>query len=277
VAIATALMPPLCTAGYGLATGKWMYFLGAFYLFFINSFFISIATFLIVKRLKFRKRSFATPETEQKVSRYILIIMIVTVLPSIYLAYRIVQRSIFESNAEKFVQSNFHFAKTQVVTHNYQYDGDKKRIELLLVGQELPEDILDSIKIKLPAYGLQHTDLVIRQGMDAKQQIDLNAIKASVLEEVFAAERPSGNTPAIINKLETPVPDIERELKSLYPTLKTFSFSNTVFSAIDSARKDTITLFVGSFSKPFSKNDRKRMAQWLKERVHADSLKLVIE
>jgi uncharacterized hydrophobic protein (TIGR00271 family) len=277
VAIATALMPPLCTAGYGLATGKWMYFLGAFYLFFINSFFISIATFLIVKRLKFRKRSFATPETEQKVSRYILIIMIVTVLPSVYLAYRIVQRSIFESNAEKFVQSNFHFAKTQVVTHNYQYDGDKKRIELLLVGQELPESILDSIKIKLPAYGLQHTDLVIRQGMDAKQQIDLNAIKASVLEEVFAAERPPKNTPAIINKLEAPVPDIEKELKSLYPTLKTFSFSNTVFSAIDSARKDTITLFVGSFSKPFPENERKRMAQWLKERVHADSLRLVIE
>ncbi len=278
VAIATALMPPLCTAGYGLATGKWMYFLGASYLFFINSFFISIATFLIVKRLKFRKISFTTPETEQKVSRYILIIMIVTILPSIYLAYRIVQRSIFESNAEKFVQSNFHFAKTQVVTHNYQYNGgNKKRIELLLVGQELPEDILDSIKIKLPAYGLQHTDLVIRQGMDAKQQIDLNAIKASVLEEVFATERPSKNTPAIINKLETPVPDIEKELKSLYPTLKTFSFSNTVFSAIDSARKDTLTLFVGSFSKPFPKNERKRMAQWLKERVHADSLRLVVE
>ena len=40
VAIATALMPPLCTAGYGLASGNLIYFLGAFYLYFINSVFI---------------------------------------------------------------------------------------------------------------------------------------------------------------------------------------------------------------------------------------------
>ena len=54
VAIATALMPPLCTAGYGLACGELSYFLGALYLFVINCTFIMLATYAGVKYFKFR-------------------------------------------------------------------------------------------------------------------------------------------------------------------------------------------------------------------------------
>jgi uncharacterized hydrophobic protein (TIGR00271 family) len=146
VAIATALMPPLCTAGFGLATGKWFYFFGALYLFFINSFFICLAAFLVVKHLKFHKKEFASAEKEKRVSRYIFIIAILTILPSIYLAYRIVQRTIFEQKAKQFVQNEFHFAKTQVVTHNYRLDGKKSSIELLLVGQPLSPGKIDSLR-----------------------------------------------------------------------------------------------------------------------------------
>lgn len=127
VAIATALMPPLCTAGFGLAIGKWYYFFGALYLFFINSVFICFATFLIVKHLKFKKQEFQTSSRERRVIRYIWFIVAVALLPSIYLAYRIVERSIFETNAKSFVQKEFHFARTQVINRSYKINGKKRQ------------------------------------------------------------------------------------------------------------------------------------------------------
>lgn len=277
VAIATALMPPLCTAGFGIATGKLYYFLGAAYLFFINSVFICLATFLIVKHLKFHKKEFGTEETERRVSRYIFIAVMFTVLPSVYLGYRIVQRSIFESNANKFVQTEFHFTRTQVVTHTYKYRNDGGEIDLLLVGQPLDQQAIDTLQNRLARYHLGNTRLNIRQGLDAKQQIDLSAIKASVLEEVFAAELISDTLklppPASVGE----VPEISSELKSLYPSLIHYSLESSVFTRLDSVKKDTLFLFVGRFSNRVTASERARLSSWLKERIKADSVKVIIE
>lgn len=277
VAIATALMPPLCTAGYGLATGQWFYFLGAIYLFFINSVFICIATFLIVKHLKFQKKQFATEETEKRVRRYILFVVIITIIPSIYMAYRIVQRSIFENNAQKFVQNEFHFSKTQVLSAKYMYKSDNNRtIELFLVGQNLSEATIDSLKNHITRYKLNYTELIIHQGLDATQKVDLSAIKASVLEEVFATNLTKS---AAIDSthIRKTFPDLQKELNILYPDLKEYSLGEVVFNHSDSAPKDTITLFVATFRKPISIKEKKKLQYWMKQRIQADSLKLIIQ
>ena len=278
VAIATALMPPLCTAGYGLATGQYFYFLGALYLFFINSLFICLATFLVVKHLNFHRKEAPTLQVEKKVSRYMLIIVIITVLPSIYLAYDIVQRSIFENNAREFVQKVFHLPKTQVITQHYNYSGKKKRIELLLVGQPLPESFLDSAKSRMRQFHLYETDLTVHQGLDAKQQINLSEIKASILEDVFASEKIADTiAPAQPNRLEKPVPPLIKELQVLYPTLKEYSLSHQVFVHADSARNDTLTVFIGKFSSRIPKKERDRIRIWIKERTQSDSVKVLFE
>lgn len=137
VAIATALMPPLCTAGFGLATGNWYYFFGAIYLYFINSVFIAIATFLMARYLKMNRQHFADPRHEKRVNRYIVTIVVITILPSIVMAYRIVNKSIFEANAKKFVDEQFAFKNTQVVSRSYKYENKAKTIDLLLIGEEL--------------------------------------------------------------------------------------------------------------------------------------------
>ena len=121
VAIATALMPPLCTAGFGIATGNFYFFMGALYLYFINSVFICLGTYAIVRYMKFHKKEFEDKAYERKVRRYILIIIIVTVTPSIYLAYLIVDRSIFETNAQVFIQNEINFNDTQVISKNFKY------------------------------------------------------------------------------------------------------------------------------------------------------------
>ncbi|MBL7719787.1 MAG: TIGR00341 family protein [Flavipsychrobacter sp.] len=274
VAIATALMPPLCTAGFGLATGQWLYFLGALYLFFINSLFICLATLLIVKRLRFHKVEFTSPEREKRVSRYILIIVTLTILPSIYLAYRIVQKTIFEENARKYVHAEFHFPKTQVVTRNYIFDGNQRTIELLLVGYPLEDWQIDSLRSRLPEYNLQDARLVVHQGLDAKQKIDLSAIKASVLEEVYANGQKSDS---IEQRRPPEAIELLGELKALYPSITTYALSEAVFNRADTTVQDTLTLFVGRFSAPVSAVQKQQLAAWLKQRTQSDSVKIIVE
>ena len=275
VAIATALMPPLCTAGFGLAMGKWYFLLGALYLFFINSLMICFATLLIVKQLRFHKQEFASKETEKRVIRSIWIIVIITVMPSIYLAYKIVQRSIFEGNAKRFVQNEFQFHRTQVVNKNFLMQGSKKTIELLLVGQALSPEIVDSLKRRMEFYDLDSTRLVIRQGLDAKQEIDIAQIKASIVEDIFKQETDS--LPITSNKLERPIPDISKEMKVLYPDVKQYTITNTILFNQDSTKKDTLTLLTVKTKRPLTSSEKQRLTEWIMQRAETDSVKLINE
>jgi uncharacterized membrane protein len=275
VAIATALMPPLCTAGFGLATGKWYFFLGALYLYFINSLLICFATLLIVKHLKFHKKEFATKEKENRVIRSIWVIVIITILPSIYLAYRLVQRTIFEGNAKRFVQNEFHFKRTQVVNKNYTFLGNKKTIELLLIGQELTPLTIDSLRNRMALYDLDSTKLIIHQGLNARQEIDLAQIKASILEDVFAEE--PDTLPQQVNKLEKTLPDISSELKTLYPEIKEYAIENAILIKQDSIRKDTLTFFIARTAKYLPVKEQKKLTDWVKQRIGADSVRFINE
>jgi uncharacterized hydrophobic protein (TIGR00271 family) len=275
VAIATALMPPLCTAGFGLATGKLYYFLGALYLYFINSLLICFATILMVKHLGFRKKEFSNKEKERRVTRSIWLIVIITIAPSIYLAYRIVQRSIFERNAKDFVQKEFHFQRTQVVGKNFIMEGKKKTIELLLIGQALKSPVIDSLRKRMPLYGLDSTKLVVHQGLDAKQEIDIAQIKASILEDVFKEETSTDSLPRTIDKLNRPIPDITREIKVLYPEITEYSLTNAVLVNVDSTRWDTVALFTAKTKKRLPDSQKKKLIMWVKQRIETDSLRLV--
>lgn len=276
VAIATALMPPLCTAGYGLASGNLYFFVGALYLYFINSVFICVATFLIVQFLKFPKKEFQDKGYEKKVSRYILSIILLTTAPSIYLTYQIVDKSIFENNAEAFVQKEMNFSNTQVISKTYNYSRNGHKIDLLLLGTELSKVQIDTLKSKLPAYQLQHTALNIKQGLNAKNEIDISQIRASILETVYQnnSEKKQART---YTKLNAAIPEIKEELKSLYPQLSEYSISHVEVHKIDTNRSDTITMIVASFAKPITGSEQQRMALWLKNRLKVDSLKVIVE
>ncbi|MGA9651401.1 TIGR00341 family protein [Pedobacter sp.] len=274
VAIATALMPPLCTAGYGLAMGNWPFLFGALYLFFINSLFICISTYLIVRFLKFDKKHFEDPGVEKKVSRYILISVLVTVIPSIYLAYGIVQKSIFENNAQSFIREEFNFTTTQVINRNLRYAKGEKEIDLLLIGEELPQTKLNSIKSNLKKYKLEGTTLRIRQGLNARHEIDFSQIKASIMEDVFKKENQSGSS-VKADKLAQPLPEIRSELIALFPEIKSYSLANAVISRLDTQRKDTLTLFSAEVPKAPSASNQLKIRSWLKSRLKVDSLKTI--
>mgnify|MGYP000199366013 FL=1 len=147
VAIATALMPPLCTAGYGLATGNLVYFLGAFYLYFINSVFISLATFAGVRVMHFQRKEFVDKKREKKVRQYIILIAVLTMCPAVYLTVGIIQSTFYESAANRFVAEQLSFENTQVLDKKIHYHGNKdNEIRVVLIGQEVPE-----ARLPLPA------------------------------------------------------------------------------------------------------------------------------
>src|SRR5664279_3518524 len=243
VAIATALMPPLCTAGFGLASGNWIYFFGALYLFFINSLFICLATFLVVKHLRFKKHEFESEQRAARVRHIIWIVVTIAILPSIYLAYKIVQREIFETNANQFVKNEFNFNRTQVISKTFKINGQKKTVELLVVGQELSPERLDTLKSKMKAYKLGNADLIVHQGLNAKQEIDIAQIRASILEDVFQKEKREDTVADMVSKSDIGYPDIRPELKVLYPEMLYYSLTRTINSNIISGQRDTVSLF----------------------------------
>lgn len=275
VAIATALMPPLCTAGYGLASGNIYFFIGAMYLYFINSIFICVATYLIVRYLNFHKKEFEDKAYEKRVRRYILIIVLITAAPSVYLAYRIVDRSIFENNARAFIDKELTYVNTQVITKNYKYSRKGNEIDLLLLGKELTVLQIDSLRKKLPAYKLEKTKLNIRQGLNAKNELDFSQIKASILEAVY--KKDSTGKGDAYQRINMPIPDLSKELKSLYPDLLNYSINNIEIKHLDTNRLDTVTLAFLNFNKQVSNTERTRLQRWLKSRLQSDSLKLVLD
>ena len=137
VAIATALMPPLCTAGYGLATGHFLYFLGAFYLFFINTVFISLAPYVGVRTLRYARKEFQKEGMTQRARRIVMGIALLTMIPAAFMTVNIVQKSIFDNNVSKFIKAELSQSGTQIISNHV--DEKNHTLEIVAVGKEITE------------------------------------------------------------------------------------------------------------------------------------------
>lgn len=287
VAIATALMPPLCTAGYGLATGNLIYFLGAFYLYFINSVFISLATFLGVRVMHFQRKEFVDKVREKTVRKYIVFIVVFTMCPAAYLTVDIVRDMLYESAANRFVNEQLSFENTQVLDKKILHEGKSHEIRVVLIGQEVPEASIVLARSKMKDYKLNDTKLIVLQGMN-NEAIDISSIRAMVMEDFYKnSERRLVEQKQKIATLEQ---SLERyktfdelgqkiipELKVLYPSVKSLSISHAIELSVDSARADTVTLAVLKFGKQPAESEKQKMAEWLKARTGANRLRLITE
>lgn len=288
VAIATALMPPLCTAGYGLATGNLTYFLGAFYLYFINSVFISLATFAGVRVMRFQRKEFVDKAREKKVRQYLVLIALITMCPAIYLTIDIIRSTMFESAANHFISEQLSFKNTQILDKKIQYHGkEEKEIRVVLIGEEVPEASLSLCREKMEEYKLGGTKLTILQGMN-NAAVDVSSIRAMVMEDFYKnSEKQLAEQKERIAALEKNMEEYKRfdrlskaiipELKVLYPSIKTLSLSRAIEMTVDSTRADTITLAILKFSKNPEGHDKEKITEWLKARTETKKLKLIAE
>lgn len=159
VAIATALMPPLCTAGYGLAHFDMHFFFGALYLFVINSVFIALATYLMVKYLRFRTVSGISPETAKKRRNLISTVLAIVIIPSIWSAVVLIGDNNYERNVHSFVDSN------RIVGSSYIYDYkvEGRKVKFSLAGEELSDSLRTDFFEKAAAYHLKPKSITISE------------------------------------------------------------------------------------------------------------------
>ena len=285
VAIATALMPPLCTAGYGLATGQLIYFLGAFYLYFINSVFISLATFLGTRFLHFSKKQFVDKEREKKVKNSIIALVIITMCPAFFMTYSIVRSTIYNSNANSFINNVLNFPNTRVI--NREIDYEDKSIQVVLFGNEVPETQIAHARDQLKKYKLQNTQLSIIQGVNS-DSIDVKSLRSMVMEDFYKdnverSEKQKAEIAQLKNELEQYTRynaldnSIIPELKVLYPHAESISLSYAVETEVGTQQRDTLTLAFMRFSPLPKANEREKITEWLKARTGAKKIKLIIE
>ena len=288
VAIATALMPPLCTTGYGLATGQWAYFLGALYLFFINAVFISVSAFLLVRLLRFPRATFVDQVQERRVRWIVWIVVVITVIPSVWLAYTLVERTLFQRRAELFVAQEFDFKDSRVVEKRIDPRMDVRSIEVFLLGEPLDTTEVDHIKSRMARYGLDQAHLVVNQGRTSAQQIDVNALRSGILEELYKQNQEAlrikderiaeleGRLQRV-SSTELPVRDILDELRAQHPDVEDFTLNRNVLYHVENGPPDTALVAIARFKGRVKAAELDRMKAWLKARTRMDSVIVLVQ
>ena len=280
VAIATALMPPLCTAGFGLATGQLRFFLGAFYLFFINSVFIALATYLVVRFLKYEKKVFIDKVRERNVKRMMMIITLVTFIPSVVIGFHMVRVSLFEATADKYVAQVFNFPHTRVIECNKHYSRGKhpSQIELLL-GEPLDEAVIENARAQLAGFGLEKVDLIVRQA-NKEDRIDIASLQQSYTELLEEKNRRIGEMAAQLSRYrvtDVEVDDISREVGAMMPAVRAISLTKGITFDVQGTPLDTTLVCVVTPRDPADSIDRMTLTHWLRIRTKVANVKLFVE
>lgn len=286
VAIATALMPPLCTAGYGLATLQFNYFFGAFYLFLINSIFICLATYIGVKLMKYKAVASVNPERSKKVRRIVYIVSVLTLLPSIYLTWSMLQQSRFQINAERFVSEQCDFPSTHVLATSTKWHRGHGIINITLIGKVLPQDSLQmALASRLRFYGLDGASLNIVQGDNQSsltaQQLSGNSIRDvyELSQTMLAARQQTIDSLktviALSNASDTVSGTIAPELGVIFPQIKSLAMSRSVFAETSDGQLDTLNIALVTLSRPLPEAKKDELSKYLEARLKLKSVKIV--
>ena len=281
VAIATALMPPLCTAGFGLATGNLSFFLGAFYLYSINCFFIGIATFLIIKYLKYKPKNTGNEVLNKRLRYVITSLVILIITPSLYLAYTLLEEKKFHQNVDHYITAEFENSGYTIIYKKINYKTSPKTLELAFLDKKFTEDELKTLQTNLQNFNILNTELIIRQKeSDISKEIlsEINKNKSSLsnkdvkikhLTEELESYKPSD-------------PTFAKEVKALFPNIEDFYFGKlNKLSHKDSLQTATIMIYTPKKemikSKEITKEvDTARLQHWLAEKFKDKDVKLIL-
>ena len=289
VAIATALMPPLCTVGYGLAIANWEYAGGALYLFSINSVFIALSTFVVSKLLRFPLVKYANSKKRKNTARLASLIAILVMIPSIILFINLLREQVFSSKTKEFIDEVVNYPGAEVVKFDQNYKT--KVVDVYLIGRPVPqEEILHWKKEIKEVVDLEHVELRIHQGSDQSSEMAeklSSEVKAGILEDLYVRNQQLvENKDAKIQLLEQellkyrsagiPFEAVTKEAKINYKNLEQMSYANSLITNF--SKIDTIPTFSVRWDKSLSRAARnaemERLGQWLQVRLSLDTLRV---
>lgn len=257
VAIATALLPPLCTAGYGLANGEWSYLLGALYFYLINTVFIAISSLLTIRLLRYPKKDDVS--NKSRTNNIVTILSIVTIIPSIYFAWQVIQQQQFENKVKTFIDQEAQFPNDYILSKKWNYD--KRQIELVYGGVPISEAQIAALEEKLISYKLQGTELVIKQGFS---NLDDESKKA-VDEKELIIKRMSAELDSLKNGQRLS-DDLLAEVSALYPAVKALHVQNRHLSSSDTV-KNTTLVTIYTQKDTLNETAREQLQKWLHMRL----------
>lgn len=258
VAIATALMPPLCTAGFGLAALNWTYFLGGFYLFFLNSVFISLSTYFVVKYLKFPITHYIDQQTEEKVYRWMTIFTIVTIAPSVYFLYTVIQKINHRKQVETVVIDDLSENKNEEILKWEIEDQDSVHVvDVFVSGDDISDSVKHSYAAELAGAGLDNYRVnITRVNMSPEEIQEYNSklrreFFSAVEEQKQAHEKELARILEIqkeqkedyqksLSKLQSKdLAKITQEVKVIFPDIERLGLGQMVYN--NKGRVDTLT------------------------------------
>lgn len=280
VAIATALMPPLCTAGYGLATLQYKVFMGAFYLYIINTVFIMLATFIIVRIFHFPYRHLQNKRAEKIAQRVVWSVVLLTLLPSIYFAYDMVEQTRYSKNATRFINNEANFPNDYLLSR--KIDTKTKKITLVFGGKEISPSQISALKASLDKYDISGTTLEVKQGFaylaeentKEKNEQLVQVTKALEIEEEKA--RYLQQRMDSIKNLQNLSYQVYREIKSQYPIVNSAIIQSARVIS-DSSGIKTAYIISLVVSHNFSWIEKMKLENWLKIRLNEPNINLIIQ
>lgn len=284
VAIATALMPPLCTAGYGLAVWNMEYFGGAFYLFTINSIFIALSAFLVAKLLGFPLVRFANSKKRKRISQIATTVAIIVMIPSVLLFWKLLKQEIFTSDIDSFITNSMYYEGAYVV--NYKTDYDTQSLNVYMLGEQVPEEVVNSWRQMLKTNdGLSEVTLQIIQGRDDNSEfsssnfVTLSDMYSQNLEALQSKDVQIKTLQSQISKFTTggiPFYELSKEIQINYKNLESVSYSTTLVS--DFNKVDTVPQFYlkwnESISPQLKQANNAKIKEWLEFKLERDSIML---
>ena len=283
VAIATALMPPLCTVGYGISIWNWSYAIGALYLFTINSIFIALATFATVKYFRFPLFESTDDNRKRLPKKWLVVILIIVIVPSIISAISVIKENNFKIHAEKLVTENKNLDKCFIYDYKASYSRKSPTLDLYLAGEALTEVAKERLYNSADEYGITRSQIVFHEDATSmRQEISETEMMKGFLEHTDQQIKALNDS---INKLgatlnaykdkELPVEAVSKELFAQYSKITSLSLTRgSSYNAEEQSETEQIIAFVTS-SQPLTDDQKERIELWLKVRLNNENILLI--
>ena len=287
VAIATALMPPLCTVGYGLATWQPRFFGGAFYLFFINSFFIALATFFMVRFLSFPQKQYMNPKRLNVVKRSMYLFAVLVMIPSVIMAVNLVRETAFHTQVTRFVnevQQTPDFENVQLIDSKREYTNSSQVVILRVIGKPLDrEQIARMQNLMRTEYGLSNARLVVKQTEGTLDITQQNKLIEDIIDKKDAIINQQDSTiVALQGQLDKLTGSSEntallvREIYTQYPDLEHFAVSEVECYDTKSMEHSPVpVVYLGWKDNKRHPEAEKKIQEWLKIRLDVQAVELM--
>lgn len=274
VAIATALMPPLCTAGYGIATAQLNFFLGAIYLFTINTVFIALSSVAVSQFLKFPIRASIEDSHKKKINRLVTLTILITIIPSIYFGYGLVENEKFSENAGKYINN------ISIVEGSYllksEIDPPGKSINLIYGGNSLTEEKKSYIIQKKNDFSLENAKVEFKQGFSFEdinlRSNEMNGLKAEINKLKNIINEKEKQEDSLLKKKELGK-SILKEIRIMYPFITNASYSETYkYSDTTDVPIKVAYVVINSKIPNLPQSDKDKVNEWLKLRLNSSEI-----